>query len=170
MSETTNKKFEHIFKIYAVILKDDEILVTYHDRGLGAFLGLPAGYIEQDNFPRATIEQAVLRQSSLKVTASNLLNIDYSIFARYLKDGYEVTLLQVDMAFFCTSKSNKEPILLDNTELDDDSIYDVGWAKIDEFMNGISTLERAFWNRSIRVAQDKESIDLVEHNLPDYYA
>jgi ADP-ribose pyrophosphatase YjhB (NUDIX family) len=167
MSEQAVRKFVKVFKVHAVIIRDDEILATFHDNAFGGFLGLPADYVSSDESPRATVERAVLEQTSLEVAAGGLLAIDHLIFNWYRFKQYERTEIRTEMAFLCTLKQDGTPRVSDDAYFG--SILKVDWVKLSDFVDDLPSPAREFWKRAIRVLQGEEPVDLVEHPPHDIY-
>jgi ADP-ribose pyrophosphatase YjhB (NUDIX family) len=55
--------------VYAVAIRGDEILATPHDRGLGAYWGLPGECVSPGDPIGTSAELAVLEQTNLDVSA-----------------------------------------------------------------------------------------------------
>lgn len=146
-------------KVYAVVIQGDNILATLHDRGLGAFWGLPGEWVAPDNALTWTVEAAVQEQCSHEVVAGDLLCIEH------FHNASNMFRAEIYMALICKAGTLSIPKLSKDASPSDGSIVDTAWVDIQEFMSFPSPeLERNFWNRSIkahRYRQQHSSVDVL---------
>lgn len=146
--------------VYAVVIQGDKILATLHDRGLGAFWGLPGEWVQPGDPIGTAAELAVLEQTSMNVSPGRLLAVEHVTVGHLSDDELFVSLE-------CTLKSKGVPKVPQDGDPSDASITHAAWVELDEFMYGfpLPEVERNFWNRSIRVFRGEETPNLHEIEL-----